>query len=82
MTLPHDFRHEPRRGHAEDPDLDSIEEALPTAKSVAGCRPGWPVRDLPGGHLHMLASPGEVAAAITGLAEQARAAGTSLGSLP
>jgi hypothetical protein len=30
----------------------------------------------------MLASPGEVAAAITGLAEQARAAGTSLGSLP
>jgi hypothetical protein len=67
MTLPHDFRHGPRRGHAEDPDLDSIEEAPPTAKS---------------GHLHMLVSPGEVAAAITGLAEEARTADASLGSLP
>jgi hypothetical protein len=45
-------------------------------------RAGWPVRDLPGGHLHMLVNPGEVAAAITGLAEEARAAGASLGSLP
>ncbi len=53
---------------------------LPVAGVAA--RAGWPVRDLPGGHLHMLASPGEVAAAITGLAELARAAGTSLGSLP
>jgi len=43
---------------------------------------GWPVRDLPGGHLHMLVSPAEVAAAITGLAEQARTAGASLSSLP
>jgi hypothetical protein len=45
-------------------------------------RAGWPVRDLPGGHLHMLVNPGEVAASITGLAEEARAAGASLSSLP
>jgi len=45
-------------------------------------RAGWPVRELPGGHLHMLVSPGEVAAAITSLAAGARAAGSSLGSLP
>lgn len=45
-------------------------------------RAGWPVRYLPGGHLHMLVSPAEVAAAITGLAEEARAAGASLSSLP
>lgn len=48
----------------------------------AAARAGWPVRDVPGGHLHMLVSPAEVATAITGLAEQARATGTSLDSLP
>jgi hypothetical protein len=53
---------------------------LPVAGVAA--RAGWPVLDLPGGHLHMLVSPGEVAAAITGLAEEARAADASLGSLP
>jgi len=31
---------------------------------------GWPVRDLPGEHLHMLVSPGEVAAAIVSLASE------------
>jgi hypothetical protein len=45
-------------------------------------RAGWPVRHLPGGHLHMLVSPAEVAAAITALAQEARAAGASLSSLP
>jgi len=45
-------------------------------------RAGWPVRELPGEHLHMLVSPGEVAAAITSLAAEARAAGASLDSLP
>jgi hypothetical protein len=45
-------------------------------------RAGWPVRDLPGGHLHMLVSPAKVAAAITGLAEETRAAGASLSALP
>ena len=45
-------------------------------------RAGWPVRDLPGGHLHMLIDPAGVAAAIMGLAEQARESGASLGSLP
>lgn len=29
---------------------------------------GWPVRDLPGGHLHMLADPAAIAEAITSLA--------------
>lgn len=29
---------------------------------------GWPVHELPGGHLHMVMSPAEVAAAITALA--------------
>jgi hypothetical protein len=43
---------------------------------------GWPVRDLPGGHLHQLVDPGAVAAAIMDLARQARAAGSSLRSLP
>ena len=45
-------------------------------------RAGWPVRDLPGGHLHMLMNPAEVATAITGLAEEALAAGASLTALP
>jgi hypothetical protein len=49
--------------------------------SVAA-RAGWPVRDLPGEHLHMLISPGEVAAAITSLAAEARTADASLSSLP
>jgi hypothetical protein len=31
-------------------------------------RLGWPVRELPGGHLHMLVRPAEVAVAITALA--------------
>jgi hypothetical protein len=43
---------------------------------------GWPVRELPGGHLHMLVDPGAVAAAIMDLAGQARPAGSSLRSLP
>jgi hypothetical protein len=42
----------------------------------------WPVRELPGGHLHMLVEPGAVAAAIMDLAGQARSAGSSLRSLP
>ena len=45
-------------------------------------RAGWPVRELPGGHLHMLVNPGAVAAAITSLAAEARAVDSSLGSLP
>jgi len=43
---------------------------------------GWPVRELPGGHLHLLVDPGAVAAAIMDLAGQARSAGSSLRSLP
>jgi hypothetical protein len=43
---------------------------------------GWPVRELPGEHLHMLVDPRAVAAAIMGLAGQARSAGSSLRSLP
>jgi len=43
---------------------------------------GWPVRELPGGHLHMLVRPAEVAGAITSLAARARAAGPALSSLP
>lgn len=35
-----------------------------------------------GGYLHMLADPAAVAAGITGLAAEARAAGSSLSSLP
>jgi hypothetical protein len=31
---------------------------------------GWPVTELPGSHLHLLVSPAEVAAAITGLTER------------
>jgi hypothetical protein len=45
-------------------------------------RAGWPVRELPGGHLHMLVGPAEVAAAIMDLAGQARTAGSSLRALP
>lgn len=44
-------------------------------------RAGWPVRELPGEHLHMLISPGEVATAITSLAAEAQAADASLLSL-
>jgi hypothetical protein len=51
-------------------------------EAEVAARAGWPVRDLPGGHLHMLVSPAEVATSITGLAEEARAAGASLDSLP
>lgn len=47
----------------------------------AAASAGWPVRSLPGGHLHMLVSPGAVATAITGLAEEARAAASSLSAL-
>jgi hypothetical protein len=43
------------------------------AKPDEAARLGWPVRDLPGGHLHMLARPAEVAAAITALAAEASA---------
>jgi hypothetical protein len=32
---------------------------------------GWPVRELPGEHLHMLLRPAEVAAALTSLSAQA-----------
>jgi hypothetical protein len=51
-------------------------------EAAQAARAGWPVRELPGGHLHMLADPGAVAAAITGLAADARAARASLSSLP
>jgi hypothetical protein len=51
-------------------------------EAAAAAGAGWPVRELPGGHLHMLISPAEAAAAITGLAAEARAAGASLSSLP
>jgi hypothetical protein len=34
---------------------------------------GWPVRDLPGGHLHMLIAPAAVAEAITSLSSTLRA---------
>jgi hypothetical protein len=43
---------------------------------------GWPVHELPGGHLHMLAEPAGVAAAIISLAAQARSSGATLRSLP
>jgi hypothetical protein len=36
--------------------------------AAEAARLGWLVRELPGGHLHMVVSPGEVAAAITALA--------------
>ena len=48
----------------------------------AAARAGWPVRELPGGHLHMLVDPGAVAAAITSLAAEARAADAWMRSLP
>jgi hypothetical protein len=44
-------------------------------------RAGWPVRELPGGHLHMLVDPGAVAATIVRLAAAARVAGSSLNAL-
>jgi hypothetical protein len=44
-------------------------------------RAGWPVRELPGGHLHMLVSPGAVAAAIISLAAEAGTADSWLRSL-
>jgi pimeloyl-ACP methyl ester carboxylesterase len=43
---------------------------------------GWPVREVPGGHLHMLVEPEAVAAAIMRLAAAARVAGSSLSALP
>jgi pimeloyl-ACP methyl ester carboxylesterase len=43
---------------------------------------GWPVREVPGGHLHMLVDPGAVAAKILRLAAAARASGSSLSALP
>jgi hypothetical protein len=43
---------------------------------------GWPVRELAGGHLHMLVDPGGVAAEITSLAAQARSTQAGLRSLP
>jgi pimeloyl-ACP methyl ester carboxylesterase len=51
-------------------------------EAAQAARAGWPVRELPGEHLHMLVSPGEVAAAITSLAAEARAADAFLRSLP
>jgi hypothetical protein len=51
-------------------------------EAADAARAGWPVRELPGGHLHMLVRPAEVAAAIMDLAGQARSAGSSLRSLP
>ncbi len=53
-------------GEAAPLPLEFVAEALP---------------DLPDGHLHMLVSPGEVAAAITDLAGQAQSAASSLRSL-
>ncbi len=50
--------------------------------AIEATRAGWPVRELPGEHLHMLVRPGEVAAAITSLAAEARAVHASLDSLP
>lgn len=38
------------------------------AQADEAARLGWPVRELPGGHLHVLVRPAEVAAAITSLA--------------
>lgn len=37
-------------------------------QAAEAARLGWPVRELPGGHLHMVDSPAEVAAAIIALA--------------
>lgn len=51
-------------------------------QAAEAARAGWPVQELPGEHLHMLVSPGEVAAAIMTLAAEARAARSSLLSLP
>jgi hypothetical protein len=51
-------------------------------EAAEAARAGWPVRELPGEHLHMLVRPAEVAAAIMDLAELARSAGSSLRSLP
>jgi hypothetical protein len=51
-------------------------------EAAEAAQAGWPVRELPGGHLHMLVDPGAVAAAIMDLAGQARSAGSSLCSLP
>jgi hypothetical protein len=48
----------------------------------AAARAGWPVREVPGGHLHMLVDPGAVAAAIMRLAAAARVSGSSLSALP
>lgn len=39
-------------------------------EAAEAARLAWPVRELPGGHLHMVVSPAEVAAAITALASE------------
>ena len=54
----------------------------PRCSPGAATHAGWPARELPGEHLHMLIRPAEVAAAITSLAAQARAGAASLRSLP
>ena len=41
------------------------------AAAAAARRRGWAYRELPGGHFHALVAPGEVAAALVGLAEAA-----------
>jgi hypothetical protein len=51
-------------------------------EAAEAARAGWPVCELPGGHLHMVVRPAEVAAAIMDLAGQARSGGSSLRSLP
>jgi hypothetical protein len=51
-------------------------------EAAEAARAGWPVRELPGEHLHMVARPAEVAAAIMDLAAQARSLGSSLDALP
>ena len=45
------------------------------APAAEAARRGWPVRELPGEHLHMLADPAGVAGALLALAEAAWAAG-------
>jgi Alpha/beta hydrolase family len=51
-------------------------------EAAEAARAGWPVLELPGGHLHMAVRPAEVAAAIMDLTERASSAGSSLRSLP
>lgn len=51
-------------------------------EAAAAARAGWPVRELPGEHLHMLINPAEVAAAVASLAAEARTSPAPLNSLP